>query len=108
DRFINHVRRDVERRTETDRVLAGAKRQHTKIEEAVPKLFTRFRIGKIEREEYSPAARGGNQRLFVLQIAQLIEEIRADFSGVLNQTFLLDDAQIMGRAHHIGEVSAPR
>jgi len=43
-----------------------------------------------------------------LQITQLIEEIGTYFPGVFNQAFLLDDAQIMGRAHHIGEVSAPR
>ena len=66
-----------------------AKRQHTKIEEAVPKFFARFRIGQIEGEKYSAAARGGNQRLFRLQIAQLIEEIGAHFRGVLNQMFLL-------------------
>src|SRR6266446_6725031 len=106
-RFIDHFRSDVERGTEADRVLTGAKSQHTKIEEAVPKFFARFRIGKIEREKYSAAARSGNQRFFRLQIAQLIEEIGSNFRGVLNQTFLLDDAQTMGRAHHIGEVSTP-
>src|SRR4029434_10819723 len=94
-RFIDSFCLDVERRTETDRVFAGAKRQNTKVEEAVPKFFPRFRIGEIEREEYSAAARCGNQRLFRLQIAQLIEEIRADFRRILDQAFLLDDAQIM-------------
>ena len=106
-RFIDGFRSDVERRTETDRVFARAKRQNTEVEEAMPKLFARFRIGKIEREKYSAAARSGNQRLFRLQFAQLIEEIGTNFSGILNQMFLLDDAQIMGLAHHIGEVSAP-
>src|SRR5439155_7440045 len=106
-RFINRFRSDIQRRTKSNRILAGAKSQHTKVEEAVPKFFARFRIGKIEREKYSAAACGGNQRLFGLQIAQLIEEIGTYFRGVLNQTFLLDDAQIMGRAHHVGEVSAP-
>src|SRR4029077_21204066 len=65
-RSINRFGSDVERRTETDRVLAGAKRQDTKVEEAMPKFFARFRIGKIERQKYSTAARGGNQRLFRL------------------------------------------
>src|SRR4030095_2512574 len=107
-RFVDRFRSDIERRTKTDRVVAGAQRPHTKVEEAVPKLFARFRIGKVECEKYSAAARGGNQRLFRLQIAQLIEEIGTYFPGVLHQTFLLDDAQIMGRTHHISEVSAPR
>src|SRR5882757_1487065 len=108
-RFVDHLRSDVERGTEADRVLAGAKSQHTKIKKAVPEFFARFRIGKIEREKYSAAARRGNQsrRRSGLQIAQLIEEIGTCFRGVLNQTFLLDNAQIMGRAHHIGEVPAP-
>ena len=107
-RFVDHLRSDVERGTEADRVLARTKGQNTKVEEAVPKFFARFRIGKIEREKYSAAARSRNQRFFGLQIAQLIEELGSNFRGVLNQTFLLDDAQIMGRAHHIGEVSTPR
>src|SRR6201993_562456 len=107
-RFIDNFRSDIERRTKTDRVLAGAKRQKTKVEKAGPKFFARFGIGKIEREKYSAAARGGNQRLFRLQIAQLIQEIGTYFRSVLNQTFPFDNAQIMGRAHHIGEVSAPR
>jgi hypothetical protein len=107
-RFVDHLRSDVQRGTKADRVFAGAKRQSTKFKEAVPKFFARFRVGKIEREKQSAAARGGNQRFFRLKIAQLIEEIGACFRGVLNQTFLLDNAQIMRRAHHIGEVSAPR
>src|ERR1700760_731216 len=106
-RFVDHLRSDVERGTEADRVLAGTKSQNTEIEEAVPKFFARFRIGQIEREKYAAAARSRNQRFFALQIAQLIEEIGAYFGGVLNQTFLFDDAQVMGRAHHVGEVSAP-
>src|SRR6478735_7731795 len=106
--LINHFRGDVERWTEADRVFAGTKCQNAELEEAVPKFFARFRIGEIEREKYSATASGGNQRLFVLQIAKLIEEVGTYFSGVLNQTFLLDNAQIMRRAHHIGEVPAPR
>src|SRR5215472_73297 len=106
-RFVDRFRSDIQRRTKTDRVLAGTKRQNTEIEEAVPKFFARFRIGKIEREKYSATARSRNQRLFRLQIAQLIQEIGAHLPGVLNQTFLLDDAQIMRRAHHIGEIPAP-
>ena len=43
-RFINSFRRDIERGTEADRVLAGAKRQNAKIEEAVPEFFARFRV----------------------------------------------------------------
>ena len=109
-RLINHFRSDVERGTETDRILAGTKRQNTEIEEAVPKFFARFRIGEIEREKYPAAPRSGNQSRSIsgLQIAQLIEEIGTYLSGVLNQTFLLDNAQVMGRTHHIGEVPAPR
>src|SRR5215475_16198348 len=96
NRFINHVRGNIERGTKANRVLAGAKRQNSEVEEAMPKFFARFRIGKIERKEYSSAARGGNQRLFRLQLAQSIDEIGADFAGVIDQTFLLDDPQIMG------------
>src|SRR6267154_4421103 len=107
-RFVDHLRSDVERGAEADRVLAGTKGQNTKVEEAMPKFFARFPIGEIEGEKYSATARGGNQRFFRLQVAQLIEEIGPYFRGVLNQTFLLDDAQIMGRAHHICEVPAPR
>src|SRR5262249_30903347 len=107
-RFIDGFRGDVERRTEPDRVFARAKRQNTEVEKPMPKLFARFRIVKIERKKYSAATRRRNQRLFGLQFAQLIQEIRTNFSGVLNQPFLLDDAQIMRRAHHISEVSAPR
>src|SRR4051812_25356012 len=107
DRFIDHISSDIERGTKADRVFAGAKRQHSEIEEAVPKFFARLRVGKIEREKYSTAARSGDQRLFHLQVAQSIEEIGTYFRSVLDQTFLLDNAQIMRRAHHIGEVSAP-
>src|ERR1700757_3832091 len=107
-RFIDNFRSDIERRTKANRILAGAKSQNAKIEKAVPKFFARFRIREIEREKYSAATRGGNQRLFRLQIAQLIQEIGTYFRSVLNQTFPFDNAQIMGRAHHIGEVSAPR
>src|SRR6266404_8555249 len=89
-RFVDHLRSDVERGTEADRILAGTKGQNTKVEEAVPKFFARFRIGKIEREKYSAATRSGNQRFFRLQIAQLIEEIGPYLPGVLNQLFLLD------------------
>src|SRR6476469_11181507 len=89
-RFIDHFRSDIQRRTKSNRVLARAKGQNTKIEEAMPKFLARFRIGKIEREKYSAAARSGNQRFFRLQIAQLIEEIGTCLTGVLNQTFLLD------------------
>src|SRR6185436_6978161 len=108
--LINHFHSDVERGTETDRILAGTKRQNTEIEEAVPKFFARFRIGEIEREKYPAAPRSGNQSRSIsgLQIAQLSEEISTDFAGVLNQTFLLDNAQVMGRAHHVSEVPAPR
>src|SRR4030095_4437049 len=62
-RFINHVRRDVERGTKADRVLTRAERQHTKIKKAVPKFLTRFRIGKIESKKYSATSRGRNHRL---------------------------------------------
>src|SRR4029077_13321417 len=44
-RLVNHFRSDIERGTKADRVFAGAKTQHTKIEEAVPKFFACFRIG---------------------------------------------------------------
>src|SRR5262249_23710699 len=107
--LINHFRSDIERRTETDRVFAGTKSQNTEVEEAVPKFFARFRIGQIERKKYSAAACGRNQSRSIsgLQIAQLIEEIGTYLSGVLNQTFLLDNAQVMGRAHHVSEVPTP-
>src|SRR5881394_932663 len=49
DRFIDHFGSDVERGTKADRVLAGAQRQNTEVEKAVPKFFARFRVGKIER-----------------------------------------------------------
>src|SRR6516164_4492209 len=81
-RFINRFSSDVERRTETDRVFSGTKRQDTEVEEAMPKFFARLCVGKIEREKYAAAASGGNQWLFGLQIAQLIEEIGAYFPGV--------------------------
>src|SRR5205823_5992694 len=106
-RLINYFRRNIESRAHTDRIVAGTKCENTEVEETVPKFFAGFRVRQIESEKQSPAAGGGNQWLFRLQIAQLLEEIRADLRGVLNQTFLLDDAQIMGRAHHIGEVSTP-
>jgi hypothetical protein len=83
-RFVDHFRSDIERRTKSNRILAGAKTQHTKIKKAVPKFFARFRVRKIEREKYSAPASGGNQGLFRLQIAQLIEEIGSCFSGALN------------------------
>ena len=89
-------------------MLAGTKCENTEVEETLPKFFARFRVRQIESEKQPPAARSGNQRLLGLQITQLIEEIGTYFPGVFNQAFLLDDAQIMGRAHHIGEVSAPR
>src|SRR5439155_25355565 len=92
---------------ESDRILAGAKSQHTKVKEAVPKFFARFCIGKIERQKYSAAARGGNQWLFALQVAQLIRKICAHLRRILDQTFLFDDAQIMDRAHHVGKTAAP-
>src|ERR1700756_2392646 len=65
-RFVDHLGSDVERRTETNRVFAGPKRQNTEVEEAMPKFFARFRIRKVERKKYSAAACGGNQRLFGL------------------------------------------
>jgi len=82
------------------------KSQHTKIKKAVPKFFARFSHREDRPEKYSAAARGGNQRFFGLQIAAVDPGNSPYFPGVLNQTLLLDDAQIMGRAHHIGEVSA--
>src|SRR6478672_7908979 len=88
DRLIDHLRSDIQRRTKSNRILSCAKSQNTKVEKAVPKFFARFRVGEIEREKYSAAACCGNQRLFRLQITQLIQKIGTYFRGVLNQTFL--------------------
>jgi hypothetical protein len=83
------------------------KRQHTEIEKAFPKFIARFRIGQIERDEQLRGRAPRKSSALPLQIAQLIEKIGADFRGVLDQIFLFDDAQIMRRAHHVGEISAP-
>src|SRR6266481_8431851 len=107
DRFINHCVCNIKRGTETDRVLTRTKSQDAEIEEAVPKLFARFRVGQIEGEKQSTATRSGNQRLLTLQLAQLLEEICAYLRGVLHKMLLLDNAQVMRRAHHVGEISAP-
>ena len=56
----------------------------------------------------SPRPRAAEiSRLFALQVAQLIQKICAHFRGVLHQMFFFDDAQKMGRAHHVREISAP-
>src|SRR5258708_35420188 len=106
-RFVDPLRRNIERRAKPNRILARAKRENSEIEEALPEFFARFWVGKIESEKHSPAAHSGNNWLFALQIAELIEKIGAHLRGVLDQVFSLDNAQIMGGAHHIGEISAP-
>src|SRR5438874_12384248 len=108
DRFINHFRGDIQRGTESNRILARAKRKNTEIEETLPKFLARLCVGQIEGKEQPPAARRRNQRLLTLQITQLIQKISTHLRGVLNKMFLLDDAQVMCRAHHIGEIAAPR
>jgi hypothetical protein len=50
-RFIDNAGGDIERGTETDRVLTRTKSQDAAIEEAVPKFFSRFWIGQIEGEK---------------------------------------------------------
>src|SRR5207244_1686006 len=50
-RFINHAGGNIERGTETDRVLTRTKSQDAAVEEAMPKFFSRFRIGQIEGEK---------------------------------------------------------
>src|SRR6266576_7252729 len=77
DRFINHFRGDIQRGTESNRVLPRAKRKNTEIEETLPKFLARFCVGQIEGEEQAAAARPRNQRLLALQITQLIQEISA-------------------------------
>src|SRR5438046_1230502 len=106
-RFVDNFGGDIERRTETNRILARTQRENTKIEKAFPEFLARLRIWKIECEKQAPSARGGNDRLFALQIEELIEEISTHFACVLHEMLFLDDAQVMGRAHHIGEISAP-
>src|SRR5437899_11721878 len=59
-RLINYLRGNVERRTESNRVLAGTKCENTEGEKAVPKLFAGFRVRQIASEELSRTARGGN------------------------------------------------
>ncbi len=81
--------------------------QNAKIEKTFPKFFAGLRIGKIECKKETPAARGGDHWFLALQIAELIQEVCAHFRGVLDKMFFLDDAQEMGRAHHISEISAP-
>src|SRR5436853_6021136 len=78
-RFIDNFRRNIERRTTPDRVFTGTQGENTKVEKALPEPFARLRIGKIECEKQTLAARGGNQRLFVLQLMQLIQKICAHF-----------------------------
>ena len=50
-RFIDNAGGNIERGTETDRVLTRTKSQDAAIEEAVPKFFSRFWIGQIEGEK---------------------------------------------------------
>jgi hypothetical protein len=51
DCFINHFRGDIERRAESNRILARAKRKNTEIEETLPKFLARFCVGQIEGKE---------------------------------------------------------
>src|SRR6266576_3436781 len=108
DRFINHVRGDIQRGTESNRVLPRAKCKNTEIKETLPKFLACFGVGQIEGKEQAAAARRRNQRLLALQITQLIQKISTHLRGVLHKMFLLDDAQVMCRAHHSGEIFAPR
>src|SRR4030095_7578007 len=50
-RFIDYLRRDVERRAKPDRILTRAKRQNAEIEKTFPKLLAGFCVWKIEGEK---------------------------------------------------------
>src|SRR5690349_964194 len=51
DRFIDDFLRDVERRAETDRFLAGLQGKDAVIKQSFPKGIPCLGIGKVEREE---------------------------------------------------------
>src|SRR5712691_11062286 len=79
-RFVDNFGRDIERGTETNRILARTKRENTQIEKTFPEFLARLRIRKIECEKQAPSAHGGNDRLFALQTDELIEEISTHFA----------------------------
>src|SRR5712691_3080267 len=90
-RFVDNFGRDIERGTETNRILARTKRENTKIEKTFPEFLARLRIRKIECEKQAPSARGRNHRLFALQIAELTQEVCAHFCSILHQMLFVDN-----------------
>src|SRR5205823_12442778 len=50
-RFINHRRSDIESRTKTDRIFAGAEGEKAEIEETFPHFFPRLGVSQTKCEK---------------------------------------------------------
>src|SRR4051794_21678531 len=77
DGLINDFGGEVESRPKADGVLSRAQSKQAEIEKSFPEFFPRFAIGQIEGHETSPAAHSRNHGRFILQLLQLLEEIRS-------------------------------
>src|SRR5436190_138609 len=67
DRFVDHLGRNVERGSKTNRAVAGFQDEQAAIKKSLPEFVARFRIWQIEGDEEAASADSGDDRLAGLQ-----------------------------------------